>query len=136
MRVITCCQCIEERTCLVQGAEDDVGIAILINRTAPLGATLNFFAIFKDILVDTVDEVAVEAIAPLTFRVTAKQDVVARIAFVNCIDDPLQVVNLLLDRIIVEIKVVRDVLVGTTDEHRAWSNIFVDVTVLPSRQAL
>ena len=81
----------------------------------------------------------IEAVTKLTYCVTAKQDVVTIVAFVYCIDDPLEVINLSLELIVIERTIVglgvNDIVVSTTNVHAAGSYILCGVTSLPSSQA-
>ena len=81
----------------------------------------------------------IEAVTKLTDCVTAEQDIVAIVAFVYCIDDPLEVINLSLELIVIERTIVglgvNDIVVSTTNVHAAGSYILCGVTSLPSSQA-
>ena len=155
--VVTCCQSVEERIALVECTEDDVGVAVSIRRAAPLGSfdcvAVSVFSIESN----AVDEVAIEAIAELTYGVTAEQDVNA---VDSSIDHILDVANLtagqnlcpalffsillilnikacsLTDSIVVELEVLHDVLMCTIDVNAVGSNVLGCVTIEPCLQVL
>ena len=135
--VVTCGQSVEEGINRIGGTEDDVGVAVDVGLTAPLGSEdcgrIAFFVGAFSILGDTVDEVAVVAVAPLTYSVTAQQDVET---LVSCVDDALDVFCLSIDAVIVKRKSLHDVLVGTTNVLDARTFVLGAVAFEPSAQAL
>ena len=131
--VVTSSQSVEEGINGIECTEDDVGVAIGIGHTTPLGSLdfllfASLFVNFCCIEGNTVDEIAIEAVAPFAYGVTIEQDV--ETFLVSCYDS-LQVLCLCLDAIIVERKVLHDVSIGSTHVLRAGSDVLCGIAFVP-----